>query len=147
MPKKKKKTEYQRINLSFSMDNPRDMMVFSILKKMATDGKATKYIVDLVVESTLGNNNVAKQTLPQPDDNRSQDVPHISQKTVPQSITNSSSAFLTKKPEQQSHSVYNEKKGTLASKATPFNTEEQSGLEEDTVDMGAIEGILDFYGG
>lgn len=147
MPKKKKKTEYQRINLSFSMDNPRDMMVFSILKKMATDGKATKYIVDLVVESTLGNNNVAKQTLPQPDDNRGQDVPHISPKTVPQSITNSSSAFLTKKPEQQSHSVYNEKKETLASKATPFNTEEKSGLDEDTVDMGAIEGILDFYGG
>ena len=122
-------------------------MVFSILKKMATDGKATKYIVDLVVESTLGNNNVAKQTLPQPDDNRSLDVPHISPKTVPQSITNSSSAFLTKKPEQQSHSVYNEEKETLASKATPLNTEEKSGLDEDTVDMGAIEGILDFYGG
>ena len=147
MAKKKKKTEYQRINLSFSMDNPRDMMVFSILKKMATDGKATKYIVDLVVESTLGNNNVAKQTLPQPDDNRSLDVPHISPKTVPQSITNSSSAFLTKKPEQQSHSVYSEKKETLASKATSLNTEEKSGLDEDTVDMGAIEGILDFYGG
>lgn len=146
MPKKKKKTEYQRINLSFSMDNPRDMMVFSILKKMATDGKATKYIVDLVVENTLGNNNGAKQTLPQSDDNRSIDVPHISKETVPQSVTNSSSAFLTKKPEQQSHSVYNKKKENLASKATPFNTEEKRGLEEDTVDMGAIEGILDFYG-
>ena len=48
---KKNVIKRERINLSFSMDNPKEAAVYHLLKAYSGNHKATQFIVDLIMNS------------------------------------------------------------------------------------------------